>query len=190
MAETKKIVCLANSVKHAYRCVAGIEVVDHRTFHWIRPVSSRPGHGLSWSERQLQDGSELQVLDVVMLGVLGAQPHGFQQENWLLDNTVAWRRTDRADWRILTALQDHPDSLWINGCSSSNGCNDRIADEDAAGLQSSLVLIRVNDLRVTVQPEYKGRGVRAAFHYAGVNYVLRVTDAHYRAAFLAGDDGH
>lgn len=190
MAESKEILCLANSIKHLERCVAGIEVIDPQTLRWVRPVSSRPGHGVSLCERRLQDGSEPQVLDVVAVNVIGPKPHGFQRENWLLDDRVEWRKTDRVGWDVLKVLEERPKALWLNGCSSSSGQNDRVEEGHAAGLESSLALIRVDSVTIRIQAEYGKRVVRAFFEYSSVAYALRVTDPVYRQAFLAEADGH
>lgn len=184
MAEIKEILCLANSVKHSERCVAGVEVIDRDTINWVRPVSARSGHGVSLSEQRLQDGSELAPLDIVKIKLVEPRPEGFQSENWLLDPSKSWQKVGRGDWETLEALEESPNTLWANGSSSSNGCNDRVTEEQVAGMAHSLALVRTRDLVIRVQPEYSGRGVRARFTYNGSTYILKVTDPVYRHAYL------
>lgn len=93
MARVKQIVCLANSRKLAGRCIAGREwTTESGAGDWIRPVSERKNREVSEYERQYEDGSDPQVLDIVQVPVLKPQPDGYQRENWLLDNEYYWEK--------------------------------------------------------------------------------------------------
>lgn len=94
----------------------------------------------------------------------------------------------------LLTLEQRPRTLWINGCNTYHGGNDRVPTEQTATLADSLKLIRVG--RVTLQVHVPGaafgdpkRVVRARFRHAGSEYVLRVTDPEYERAYLAKPDG-
>ncbi|MEU8196455.1 hypothetical protein AB0C10_22000 [Microbispora amethystogenes] len=165
---------------------------DHE--EWIRPVSDRPGREVSEHERQFEDGSDLCVLDIVSVPLLRPHPYSFQSENWLIDPTYYWRKTGRARWDNLLRLEQRPRALWINGFSTHHGCNDQVQTEQAATLEDSLKLIRVD--RMTLQVHVPGvafgdrkRVVRAQFRYLGSEYILRVTDPEYERAYLAKSDG-
>lgn len=80
-----KIVCLANSRKLYGRCIAGKEVGGEHAGRWVRPVSNRLHEEVSENERQYEDGSDPEVLDIIEIPMVSAKPHGYQQENWLLD---------------------------------------------------------------------------------------------------------
>ncbi|GGS46264.1 dual OB domain-containing protein [Actinokineospora fastidiosa] len=116
MAVTKRIVCLANSRKHQGRCVAGIDLDSGR---WIRPISKRPGHELSASERQYEDGSEPAPLDVLDVPLIGHRPAEVHRENWLLDSGKRWRRAGRMTWDDLLRFTRDAGPLWINGHKTS-----------------------------------------------------------------------
>ncbi|WP_372515751.1 dual OB domain-containing protein [Mycobacterium conspicuum] len=186
--------CLANSRKMSGRCVAGI-VVAHDRAKWIRPISSRPNHEVSEYERQYEDGSDPQVLDIVSVPLIEARPHSYQSENWLLDPEYYWKKTGRAEWDRLLAFEERPASLWINGYSTYHGVNDRVPERQARTLTHSLKLIRVD--RVTLRVHCPGaafgnpkRVVQAGFEYSGCDYSLRVTDPVYERKYLAESDGN
>lgn len=191
---TKTLVCLANSRKHSGRCIAGIELIDDVAGDWIRPVSARTGREVSEREREYQDGSDPQVLDVVVVPLLEPLPEAFQTENWLLDPQYYWEKAGSVAWDDLANLQDPPGPLWVNGMSTYHGENDRVALDDAASLNSSLKLIHVEDLTLHVHTPGAAfndpkRVVQARFTYAGILYALRVTDPRYKRAYLAQANG-
>ena len=178
-AAIKRIVCLANSRKMSGRCIAGKEVLENkRPGGWLRPVSDREHEEVSTFERRLEDGSEPQVLDVIDVPVIRAQPQGYQQENWLLDPTRRWAKVDRIDWNDLPQWADSGETLWMNGYSSGKGHNDRVPEELAASLDSSLYFIKSDRLQVHIsynieKASYQLRGI---FQYNSHMYSLRITD--------------
>lgn len=134
----KRIVCLANSRKLHGRCVAGKELQGENPGRWIRPVSAREYEEVSEYERQYQDGSDPQVLDILRIPLLNPRPKGYQQENWLLDPNNYWVKVGRGEWKLLESLADALGPLWINGHSTYNGRNDKIPLSEASALDSSL----------------------------------------------------
>lgn len=195
MPVVKRVVCLANSRKPDGRCIAGVELDDRgRRRGWIRPVSARPNQAVSEYERQYIDGSDPTVLDIVDVPLQRHTPHTFQQKNWLLDPEYYWQKADKARWRDLPALLDPAHPLWINGHSTYHGTNDRVLEDIADELSSSLTLIRVPTARLRVFApgadfgNYKRR-VQAQFDHAGERYRLRVTDPVYERRYLAEPDG-
>lgn len=178
-ATTKRIVCLANSRKMGGRCVAGKEVLaDGRTGGWIRPVSDREHEEVSAFEQQLEDGSEPHALDVIDVPVLRAKPQDYQQENWVLDPTRRWSKVGRLEWNDLSQWADAVETLWINDYSSGKGHNDRVPEDLAASLESSLCLIRANGLQVHISYDLEDNSsqLRGVFRHNGHIYSLRITD--------------
>ncbi|GAB2972018.1 dual OB domain-containing protein [Saccharothrix stipae] len=187
MAVIKQILCLANSRKHNGRCVAGVELVNGFA-RWIRPVSDRVGHEVSATERQYRGEVEPRVLDVIAVPLIEHQPFGFQQENWLLDPTLGWRRVRRATWRELLALEQRPGSLWVNGYNTSAGANDCVPVEREDAVVDSLKLIRVESATIEVKAAHRNATdqrptVRARFRHSGTDYALKVTDPVYEDKF-------
>ena len=191
----KRIVCFANSRKDGGRCVAGKEVLpDGRLGAWIRPVSGLPHGGVSEDERCYEDGREPSVLDVIDVPVVGPHPKDYQQENWRLDSKRRWTKVARIQWNALPQWADAGEDLWIVGHSSSEGQNDRIPLPDANSLRSSLRLIEVRSLQITVsepaKPSNPIPALRAAFHYNGHDYSLRITDPVSESGAVKMDYGN
>jgi hypothetical protein len=194
MAVVKRLLCLANSRKLNGRCVAGIELSGNKRLGWIRPVSAREHEEVSEYERQYEDGSDPRVLDVMDVPLLEARPKGYQQENWLLDPDQYWQRVSRAGWSDLEPLADSMAPLWIDGNSTYNGRNDRIALAEAGGLTSSLRLVRVDRLTLSVFKPGEAFGnpkrrVQGRFVHHGTDYHLWVTDPGYEREYLLKPDG-
>jgi hypothetical protein len=175
MGITKRIVCLANSRKMQGRCVAGRELIDGKPGPWIRPVSDRPTEEVSEEERRYEDGSDPRVLDVIDVPLIEPRPKDYQRENWLLDSKYYWVKAGAVGWKDLAAFCDLRGPLWTNEIRSYNGLNDRVPLEQAAGLDSSLKFIYVNDLRVKVFKPGEAFGnpkrrVQGQFSFSGTHY--------------------
>ena len=169
----KQIVCLANSYKPGGSCVAGKELLANGSVgEWIRPVSGRGSGAVSRHEQQYEGGSAPQLLDVIDIPVLDAQPKDHQQENWLLDSSCRWARVRRADSAELEQMLDRVSPLWTDG---HGGRNDRIPASLTHTLESSLRLIKVDSWDIEVSEQR----LRGHFRYAREDYGLRVTDPAY-----------
>ncbi|HUI55631.1 MAG TPA: hypothetical protein VLY04_11705 [Bryobacteraceae bacterium] len=194
MTYRKQIVCLANSRKPGGRCVAGKETLQEGYGQWIRPVSVRPSAEVSLEERQYENGSDPQILDMIDIPMLAAVPHAHQTENHMIDPSHYWTWKGAATWDDLAKMEDTPNTLWINLDSTYHGRHDRVAQTAAASLPSSLFLIKPEDVTVRVltpgadfgNPK---RAVRAGFRYRGVHYNFKVTDPKAERAFLARENG-
>ena len=194
MADSKRIVCLANSRKLSGRCIAGRELsVENRTGSWIRPVSARENQEVSEHERQYEDGSDPQILDIIDVPVLHTLNNGYQTENWLLDPQLYWTKIGSYPPLDLMRLTDPVTSLWNNGKSSYNGLNDRVLAESVNSISSSLRLIRVKELELAVFSPGEAFGnpkrrVQGQFVHSSEQYKLWVTDPEYEKKYLAKPD--
>ncbi len=197
MAEpySKTFICLANSRKTSGRCIAGKEVLHDGFGDWIRPVSARITGELSEEERRFEKGGDPCILDVVEVVMVEHRPHGYQVENHLIDDKHYWRLERRAGWvDVLGCLDEVVVHLWTNNSSSYYGTHDRVSEAEAAGIQSSLKLIKVDDLAVKVAVEGAefGNGkrkVRACFSLNGEFYRLAITDPIVERQYLARENG-
>lgn len=189
---TKRIVCLANSRKLSGRCIAGRVWDGKKAGEWVRPVSARPEEEVSEYEREYEDGSDPRVLDVIDVPLLKAKPKHCQQENWLLDPEVYWKKVGRLEWKQVVALAEDPARVWVNESSTWNGRNDQISLETAKKLKSSLVLIHVKALRLRVFRPGADFGsnkvrVQGQFKHRGEDYWLWVTDPVERTYKAKGE---
>lgn len=181
MGYSKIILCLANSYKTGGRCIAGREVNNNKFGGWIRPVSNREHHEINGLELRYRGGGSVSVLDFVEINFKSHQPDHFQTENHLIDGT-RWLRVDLAAWASLQNAVDRIEGpLWRNGESTKLGQNDRIQENLANQIRSSLVLIQPENAVIRVEEEHQFMGgykrvVRAHFDYSESSYIIRVTD--------------
>ncbi len=195
MSYTKTIVCLANSRKISGRCIAGKEIIDIGYGEWIRPVSGRPTGEISEYERRFENGEHPQTLDVITIPLIKHFPHHYQQENHLIDDGYYWKKERTVEWDELGSIADRaPNEIWVNGHSSYNGINDRIPENIAISLKSSLLLVQPDTLAISVNSEGaeledRKRKVRAIFSLNGHQYKLAVTDPKIESIYLKKEDG-
>ena len=160
---------------------------------WIRPVSDRESGELTLHDRRYPDGSDPRVLDIIDVPLLQPCPHGYQQENWLLDPGARWKK--RGEWpeSRLDALLDPPDPLWLDDDIDTGKHNDRIPEAHASAYRASLRLIRVQNLELKVYTWSDERGtrkcLRGCFTYQNADYGLRVTDPAYEMRYEREPDG-
>jgi len=127
--------------------------------------------------------------------MLKPQPEEFQLENHLIDDDYYWLQEGFGDWATIQELVEPIDGpLWVNSHSTFHGHNDKVPEDEARGLQHSLVLVAPTDLSILVRREsgYQGqnkRRVRARFTLAGHGYCLQVTDPVTEEAYLAKENG-
>jgi hypothetical protein len=193
MVYKKTIVCLANSYKPPNgRCIAGREVLTNGYGGWIRPVSDRETAEVSFAEYRYQNNQGPQILDLVEIPLLRAQPFHHQTENHVIDAQGGWEKRGQLTWNQLEAIRDRPASLWINSDSTSAGIYDRISQTEAATVHDSLVLIRPENFSVEVGRNYwtGKKSFRGTFSYNGTRHNLSVTDPVARDVFGPKEEGH
>ena len=85
--QTFEIICLANSLKHGGRCIAGIKTDGSG---WLRPVSGR-GDGTLYEEHYtLTNGREPKLFDILQILCQEADPRDYHPENWAIASQK-WR---------------------------------------------------------------------------------------------------
>lgn len=174
----KRIVVLANSVKHAPgRCIAGREVLSDfdsplKIGPWIRPVSTFGEGELYLQHFMLKDGTEPQPLDVIDIQVDAPAKEITQPENWLItQNGDQWCRVNRCQLdQVRRQFLEHPYNLWLQpGVKSDRVEKSFLALHPPA---QSLYLLDVQGATVTAN----GKKFRISFSFNGTHYNLAITD--------------
>jgi len=189
----RTIICLANSRKPpSGRCVAGKEYKGARKGQWIRPVSSRPKQEVSEEERRYESGKKAQLLDIITIPLERHSPIGHQMENHVLADDYYWIKEGVAGWDQICALADPYDAgFWVDAESTHHGLNDKVPEDVAANIESSLKLIILPNLELVVRVDegFQGRPgrrrLRARFDLKGNQYLLVVTDPEVEERFLS-----
>lgn len=176
MTITKRMVVLANSVKHAPgRCVAGREMISEeetpvRLGGWLRPVSLM-GEGELYAQHcRIDGGGGINLFDVLDVPLDGPANDPTQPENWLIGQQAVWRRVGTLPPERLPDFYENPDGLWIEpGANSDRASQAFIAQHPP---RQSLYVIRLID--PAIWPD--GGSHRLAFRYRDVRYSLKITD--------------
>lgn len=193
----RTIICLANSRKPpSGRCIAGKELGGARIGQWLRPVSSRLSREVSEEERRYETGEKAQLLDIVTVPLNSHSPLGHQAENHILADDYYWIKKGMATLDQVNALIDPYDTnFWVQAESTYHGLNDKVSEQVAAGIVSSLKLIAATNLqiRVLIEEGFEGRQsrrrVRAQFGYYNQTYRLSVTDPEIEDHYLRQAEG-
>lgn len=185
MTVIKRIVILANSVKHSPgRCVAGRELLlkigaGVRVGGWLRPVSLI-GEGELYAQHcRIEGGGSINLFDVFDVPLTGPADDPIQPENWLIDQQVLWRRVSPLPRARLVDFYENPDGLWIEPGVNS----DRVSQAYFGGHppHQSLYVIPLSDPVIKEDNWNQGRH-RLHFRHAQHAYALKITDPLMHAA--------
>jgi len=180
------LICLANSYKLNYRCVAGLRVDGGG---WVRPVSAKEHGELEYSQYRLPDHSEPHLLDVIRVGLSHPQPLPHQPENWIMDSS-AWSLVERpaaADRARIVAAAVFRGSLLFG----NKGRSVPYAQFRGHPARESLVLVKPAGIRWRTEfNTYLLRNMpRVLFQLGDVPYDLPLTDPAYAGPLQRRDEG-
>lgn len=178
----RRIIVLANSYKkYPGRCVAGRVLSEGGIVgNWLRPISDQPEGELLPRHMKTEDGSPLDVLDIVDVPTTKCAEDETHPEDWFIDKSVLWKRQKKFLARNLAALEDKPSNLWIDPSTRSDRATTDFLIQQP--MHQSLYLIRPADFRVELTNDFnpfEGRNQRkrrACFEYCGQQYDLGLTD--------------
>jgi hypothetical protein len=186
MGYTKRIVCLAKSLKYGGLCIAGRELTPQGIAGWVRPVSSRPAEELTYLEYRYHDGSSPKLLDVIDIPLMAPAPRHHQIENHLIDPKQPWIKQREIPFHKLKLLVEDTPALWPSPDHTSHGTHDCISFEDADHHRGSLYLIENHSLTVETHTDAHGKqSCRGLFTHRGIAYNLSITDPLVRDHFSA-----
>ena len=183
---TKTFVVLAASRKYGGYCVAGKEWTDGKIGAWIRPVSQRTNGELVAENIRMNNNELPCLMDIVEVETQGPARHAYQKENFFAAGEKPWIWQLKLPDEALTKLLDFPESLWLNGFSSTNGLNDRVPEEIVVKSNvPSIYLIQPDDFSLLVTDDLYGRKkVYARLTYREMSYLLSVTDMGIEREYL------
>jgi hypothetical protein len=169
---SSEIICLANSRKHAGRCVVGLRT-DGKG--WVRPVTRHPDGTLFQKHYTLKDGTEAQVLDVIKIPLVEPNPRPHHPENYIIRN-FSWKLIARpaTEDHIFSILEHVEPGPYIFGDDSDRISYDEICD---SGIKESVALVKPGNLRWQIKKTRSGkRQTRAIFRLGRAQYNLALTD--------------
>lgn len=177
MSGEVEILCLANSIKHGQRCLAGVRL---DTGGWIRPVSSWKGGALFKDQYTTKCGTSVEPLDSVRVYFEEYAPLYHQPENWLI--------ADDELWELLSSKLDTQQQLALNIAlqrdgkifASERNSRSKVDLKDSLSTQS-LTLIRPQDPHFYIEPSEAGSDQpRVEFDFDGCQYDFPITDPDWR----------
>lgn len=173
----KTFVLLADSYKNGH-CIAGKGIDDNI---WFRPVNKDVSVGLSEKQIEYEDGTQPRLLDIIKIGLSTLKIEKHQTENYLLDDSVRWKKVGDLSMEQLDALCDSANTIWNNTENSSKGINDRIPECFENSIKNSLLLVKLSKSIMTVSQVVDSDGkqkkdTRIAFSLNGKNYKIAFKD--------------
>jgi hypothetical protein len=178
MPTTKRIVVLANSIKHyPARCVAGREVTGFpgttaRVDAWVRPVSTEGEGELQSRQLIVAGGGAIDVFDIVDVTLKSPGGDAAQPENWIIEDSQPWRRIGKWSIQRIADLAERPRDLWLEPTSDKT-------DRASAGHvlahppSQSLFFLALSEAYICQDSRKR---YRLQFTHAGTDYDLGVTD--------------
>lgn len=126
--------------------------------------------------------------------MLGAQPEGYQTENWLLDPEYYWEKKGVLELGALEDFVEPVSPLWMDGHSTYHGQNDYVPLDEANALQESLRFVAVSEMKVGVFAPGTAFGnskrrVQGRFRHADTSYALWITDPVQERTWRAHSNG-
>ncbi len=170
--------------------MAGKQLDGNRIGDWIRPVSALETGELAYEQILLPNEKLPGLLDIILVPLEKHTPVTYQTENHRIRTTGGWLKNGVFAFSQLALLCDRPDTLWINGFSSSGGINDRMPQSVAeAELSSSLLFIHPEKPRIIVLEMALRKKIRVEFDFNHVTYRLPVTDPAIDSIYLSKAPG-
>lgn len=173
--ELKEMVVMTKSSKYGNYCVAGI---DMRNGQWIRLVTDDQNSYGAVADRDLicEDGTEVEVLDVIAVPVLERCGDGIQPENYLLDTTKYIDILKQISLDEVLEIHPPEDKKNILGNEYAYITDARV---DQVGY--SLTIVEVVNLKISQEENPEGKPkTKAKFMYKGVIYEnMSVTDYRF-----------
>lgn len=181
----KEIIILARSSKHNQYCIAGVDV---KTGEWIRPISANKALEGSVPLEYItyQDGTQVQLLDVVKINLISHNPTKSQPENYLYDSSSICIKTNCININEFISIRGYDDceNIFYNTYKE-------VEEEELCG-KHSLLFVKVNNPTIFIKTFSDGnRKLQFNFEYKGIKYkYFKISDENIKNKYINKQDGH
>lgn len=182
-----EFMCLANSIKHGGRCIAGIKTNGSG---WLRPVSNNEDGTLYFNDYTLDNGREPELFDIIRVECVEQRAKCHQPENWVISNHkwnyVGKPNLEQIQEILLPEIRRHQNSINL-----LNNPNERINYNTLkeSPTEASLALIKPYNLEWEIKNRYGERKFRAIFLLGQNWYSLPITDNNWKLKLNSLEDG-
>lgn len=184
---TFEIICLANSLKHGGRCIAGFKTDGSG---WLRPVSSKTDGTLHEEHYTLPNGQEPELFNILKIECDRPYSCSHQPENWIVSDRpwqfMGWPTTDQLNQLLKPEINKTNNSLTLLGNYSDRIELEVLQNNPAC---ASLCLLKPQKLLWKVSTFSRRRRYRAIFKFNGTQYNLGITDPHWKQQLDRLNDG-
>lgn len=179
----KDIIVLAKSTKHYPNfCIAGIDV---HTGEWVRPISDNIAtEGAVPPEDILcEDGSAVQILDIVKINFIQHCPSDAQSENFLYDKNIPWKKIGTTTLQNVISQYGTDNDNYIFANSRKD-----LSDNELSG--KSLMLVKIQNPFINIKT-FERKKFQLCFDYNNSHYdYIRIEDSSIVKRFMSYKDGN
>lgn len=161
----KTIIIMTKSFKNGNYCIAGIDV---ETGEWIRLVSdNEETHGAAMRKNVVyEDGTEVEVFDIVKVELIGHVHSDCQRENWQYDPKYYWKKVGVSNLQNVIRRRG---TDFFNGFIFGNNNQHKAVQNEVDG--RSLALLRVENPSIYINIFDNGdKKITFTFTYNGNRY--------------------
>ena len=184
---TFEIICLANSLKHGGRCIAGFKTDGSG---WFRPVSAKADGTLYEEHYALANGRKPQLFSIIEIECDRRHSRPHQPENWQISDRswqfVGWPTTQQLNQLLKAEIQKAHRLSGLLGNQSDRLEFDRLRENPP---EASLCLVKPKKIRWLISTRSQKRKFRAIFNLNGIQYNLGITDPAWRTQLERLEDG-
>ncbi len=189
--ELKQFLCLARYEARGGFRVAAMRFDGERLGPWARLMGHGKGGALHLNEVRYRNKSPARPLDLFLAPIEAAVPNPPQTENLLVGQRPRWRKTGDYPRELLGDLCSSPLMLWSDKTSTKAGLYDRVLAPEAMELESSLLLIELDQyiVDVTRRPVSDEKVVRMRFSHLEREYRLQLCEDVVRRRYARHSPG-
>jgi len=157
----KTIIIMCKSAKHSNYCIAGI---DTTTGEWIRPISDNSDleGAVLISDATYEDGTEVELFDIVKIKMIKYFPNTAQKENYLYDSEYYWEKVGESSLQEVINFSgiDNYDYIF-------NNTDPSLTDNELDG--TSLMLVQIQKPEICIKT-FERKKIQLNFSYKSKNY--------------------